>query len=181
MKATCAVCLFLFAQQALAMDACDELIPSSLKGALAKILPDFRTPLASDNLEKDIEWYLKEGKSGCLGVASGDFDGDGKKDSLLGLTALRGSGRLVVVALARGNRWQFKTLGRFPGERHRLYVEAGESGVYRRSKALDGPMQPGELEVMSCPNSAAIFGTLESSGVAHCYVHRRWRHTWISD
>jgi hypothetical protein len=181
MKATCAVFLVLFAHQALATDACDKLISSSLKGALAKTFPDFRTPLATDNQEKDIEWYLREGKSGCLGVASGDFDGDGKNDFLLGLTALRGSGALVVVALARRTGWEFKTLGRLPEERFRLYVETGKAGVYRRSEALDGPLRPGEMEVMSCPSSAAIFGILESSGVAHCYVRRKWKHAWISD
>jgi hypothetical protein len=181
MKATFAALLVLSAHQALAADACDQLIPPSLKAALAKPFPDFRTPLATDNQEKDIDWYVREGKSPCLGVAGGDFDGDGKKDILLGLTALRGSGALVVVALARGNGWELKTLGRFPEERFRFYVETGKPGVYRRTEALDGPLGPNEMEVMSCPNSAAIFGTLESSGIAYCYLHRKWKHVWISD
>ena len=181
MKATLPVLLVLIAHQALAADACDELISSSLKAALARTFTDFRTPLATDNQVKDIDWHLKEGKSGCLGIASGDFDGDGKNDLLLGLTALRAPGALVVVALARRNGWQFKTLSRLPEERFRLYVETGKPGIYRRSRALDGPLQAGEMEVMSCPHSAAIFGTLESSGVANCYVHRKWKHVWISD
>ena len=105
MKAMVAVVLIFCAGHAHGVDSCKVQIRSSLAVALGKGFPKFRAPLAADNLAKDIELDLKEGRKGCLGVATADFDGDGVKDYLLGLTALKGSGALVVVALARGKNW----------------------------------------------------------------------------
>ncbi len=151
------------------------------KAALGKAFPKFRPPLATDNLAEDMEWDLKEGRKGCLGVATSDFDGDGTKDFLLGLTALKGSGALIVVALARGENWKLETLNEWPEGRIRLYVAADKPGVYRRTKALDGPLELGEIDPLTCSHSAAIFGATESSGVAYCYNNRIWQHVWISD
>jgi hypothetical protein len=149
--------------------------------ALDEAFPEFRAPLTTDNLAADIEWDLQQGKTGCLGVAIADFDGDGTRDLLLGLTALRGSGALIVVALARGDDWGLETLSEQPEGRRTLYVAAGVPGVYRRTEALGGPLGRGEADPLTCAHSAAIFGTIESSGVAYCRDGLAWRHVWISD
>lgn len=181
MRAITTAILILLAAPTLAADSCEVQIPLSLEVALGKAFPKFRAPLATDNLTEDIAWDLKEGRKGCLGVAIADFDGDGTKDLLLGLTALKGSGALIVVALARGKNWKFETLDEWPEGRNRLYVAVDKPGVYRRTEALDGPLEPGEIDPLRCPHSAAIFGATESSGVAYCYSNHRWQHVWISD
>ncbi|WP_168061579.1 hypothetical protein [Candidatus Manganitrophus noduliformans] len=56
MRVIIAAILILFAGPAFAADSCEAQIPSSLKVALAKAFPKFRPPLASDNLEEDIEF-----------------------------------------------------------------------------------------------------------------------------
>lgn len=181
MRAIIAAILILFSGPAYAADSCAAQIPSSLKVALAKAFPNFRAPLATDNLEEDIEFDLKKGGKGCLGVAVADFDGDGTKDILLGLTALKGSGALIVVALAPGKDWKLESLDEWPEGRISLYVKANTPGVYRRTKASDGPLEPGEVNPLTCPHSVAVFGATESSGVAYCYNNQRWQHVWISD
>jgi len=181
MRAITAAALTLFAGPALGADSCQVQIPASLKVALAKAFPKFRAPIATDNLAEDIEWDLKEGRNGCLGVAIADFDGDGARDLLLGLTALKGPGALIVVALARGKSWKLETLDEWSRDRNRLYVAADKPGVYRRTEALDGPLEPGEIDPLRCLHSAAMFGATESSGVAYCYNNHRWQHVWISD
>jgi len=181
MRAISTALLMLLGAPGIAADPCEVQIPSSLKVAVGKAFSKFRAPLSTDNLAEDIEWDLKEGRKGCLGVAIADFDGDGTKDFLLGLTALRGSGALVVVALARGKNWKLETLSEWPEGRDRLYVAVDKPGVYRRTEALDGPLEPGEIDPLRCLHSAAVFGATESSGVAYCYNNHRWQHVWVSD
>ena len=175
MRAISTAVLMLLGAPGIAADPCEVQIPSSLKVAVGKAFPNFRAPLSTDNLAEDIEWDLKEGRKGCLGVAIADFDGDGTKDFLLGLTALRGSGALVVVALARGKNWKLETLSEWPEGRDRLYVAVDKPGVYRRTEALDGPLEPGEIDPLRCLHSAAVFGATESSGVAYCYNNHMMR------
>jgi len=180
MKAMVAVVLIFCASHAHGVDSCKLQIPSSLAVALGKGFPKFRAPLSSDNLAENIELDMKEGGKGCLGVATADFDGDGVKDYLLGLTALRGSGALIVVALSRGKAWKLQALSEWPEDRDRLYVAVGKPGVYRRTEALHGSFEPGEVDPMTCRHSAATFGAIEASRVAYCYNNRIWQHVWIS-
>jgi len=163
-----AAVLMLTSGHALAADACAAQIPRSLKVAIAKSYPKFRLPVATDNMPEDIDWSLKNGGKGCLGVAKADFDGDGKTDFVLGLTALDGSGGTVVVALARGSGWKVETLRAWPQYRDRLYVGTDKPGEYERTEALDGPLEPGERERLKCKHSAVVFGATESTGVAYC-------------
>lgn len=58
-----------------AQDSCEAQIPQQLTLSLEKMFPGYRAPLAADNLAEDIEWNLKEGGNGCLGVAIADFAG----------------------------------------------------------------------------------------------------------
>jgi hypothetical protein len=162
-------------------DSCLALIPRSLENALNEAFPKFRAPLTTDNLSEDVEWELKQGRQGCMGLAIGDFDGDAANDRVLALTPLQGSGGLVVVALARGDTWKFHSLSEWRGPRETLYVSTAQRGIYERTESFDGPLEPGEVETLDCPRTVAIFGETASSGVAYCYNKDNWQHTWISD
>ena len=181
MRAIAIALLFLLSNVAAAQDSCDTQMPGSLREALSKAFPNFRAPLANDNLTEDIQWDLKEGGKGCLGLAIADFDGDGTNDVVAGLTPLQGAGGLIVVALARDQGWQLHKLGDWRGNRSTLYVSAGKWGSYARTEALDGPLEEGELDPLRCSHAAVIFGQIESSGVAYCYDGLQWQHVWISD
>jgi hypothetical protein len=173
--------LFLFATPALA-DACDDQIPATLQD-LIRQMQSVRAPEVLDNLGPDIESDIRAGGNGCLGVAVADFDGDGADDVLLRLTARVGQGAVIFVALTRlSGTWESAPLSVREDGRSQLYVRAGPPGVYRRARSLDGSFAEGEVESFSCPHAVAIFGTIESSAVAYCYIERgRWQHVWMSD
>lgn len=162
-------------------DSCQKQIPEQLSANLKQKFPEYRPPLASDNNPDDIEWSIKDGGTGCLGLAVADFDGDDIKDYLLDLTSHSAEGGLIVVALTRRHSWDFHTLYRSKDDRKRTYVAAEKPSTFYRSEALDGPLGDGELKSMKCQNSAVIFGTIESSGVAYCMVKGKWHYVWFSD
>jgi hypothetical protein len=162
-------------------DSCQDQIPAHLSTSIMQKFPGYRPPLATDNLSEDIDWNIKEGGKGCLGVAIADFDGDGSKDFLLGLTSLGSEGALVVVALTRGSSWNLHTLDRWKDGRARLYVTAEKPGSFNRTGSLDGPLEPGERKSINCTNWGALFGATESSGVVYCFTRGKWHHVWVSD
>ena len=164
-----------------AKDACLAQIPEQLNASLKQKYPGYRPPRTTDNLAEDIEWNIKDGGKGCLGVAVADFDGDGSKDFLLGLTSLSGEGALVIVAFSRGSAWDFHTLDSWKDGRVRLYVAAKKPGRFKRTESLDGPLEKGEKETMICTNWGALFGATESSGVVYCFAKGKWHHVWVSD
>jgi len=173
--------LFLLATPALA-DSCDEQIPASLKEFVRK-MGAVRAPEVPDNLGPDVDADIRQGGNGCLGVAVADFDGDGKDDVLMRLPQSVGQGAVIFLALARLNgTWQPEPLSARDDGSSQLFVKAGPPGVYRRARALDGPFAEGEVDSFNCPHAVAIFGTIESSAVAYCYIERRrWQHVWLSD
>ena len=181
MKALIAVLLLTTSLPAIAEDACRAQIPSSLTAAAQKAFPTFRLPVVTDSQAADVQQNLKEKGSSCLGVAEADFDGNGTKDFVIGLTALKGTRYVVVVALLRKNKWQFHKLDEQLDGRSSLYVSAEKPGTYLRTEALDGPLEPGEVSKLTCHNPVAVFGGIESSGVAYCYKRGKWPHVWISD
>lgn len=163
-------------------DSCDEQIPLSLKELVRQIGP-VRTPEVPDNLRPDVEADLRQGGNGCLGVAVADFDGDGKDDVLMRLPQIVGQGAVIFVALARLNgTWRPEHLSLRADGRSQLYVKAGRPGIYRRAGSLEGTFKEHEVDSFDCPHAVAIFGTIESSAVAYCYIERgHWQHVWISD
>ncbi len=148
---------------------------------MSKAFPKFRTPVVTDNLQKDNEYSLKHGGTGCITVAAGDFNGDEKTDYVLGLTERKGPGGLIVVALASGSSCHWKVLSEWKTDRMRLFVNTEKPGGYTRTLALDGPLGEGEVERLVCRNTLPVFGMTESTEVAYCYAAGKWLHVWVSD
>jgi hypothetical protein len=163
-------------------DACQAQIPRTLSNALATAFPGYRTPLEYDNAPEDIKYSQSHGGNGCLGVATADFTGDGKKDYLIGLTAVKGSKGLAVIAMPRKGGWNFqRIISGTEDARFRQYVDVVEPGRHDRAKAVTAPLGPGEKQSMECANWGALVGAVEATGIVYCYDHGRWSHVWVSD
>ncbi len=164
------------------VDHCRNIVPVDAIETIASILPAYRMPESSDNLVEDVEYNISRKGTGCPGIARGDFDGDGNQDYLIGLSSITGSGTAIVVALSHKPGWTVERLDEWPEGRSSLYVDTGDPGTYGRTEALDGPPEEmGEVMTLTCEHNAAIFGTIESSGVAYCLQQSQWLHVWISD
>jgi hypothetical protein len=163
-------------------DVCQALIPRSLSKALAAAFPGYRTPIEFDNAPEDMKYNQSHGGTGCLGVATADFTGDGKKDYLIGLTSVKGVGGLAVIALPRKGGWNFQKITTWAEDaRYRQYVEVVKPGRYQRAKGLSAPLAPGEKQAMDCANWGALVGAIQQTGIVYCYDHGRWSHVWVSD
>ena len=175
-----AILLILVAAPVFANDLCVSQLPGTLKAAISNAYPSYRLPLVTDNLAEDVAWSKKRTGSSCLGVAKGDFAGNGTEGWVLGLTQKRGNGALVVVALLLKGKWQLHKLVSWLDSRSRLYVAAYKPGTY--DSVLDGePSEEGEVDHLACKHDVAVYGETESTGVAYCYSRGTWRHTWFSD
>src|SRR5262245_33284306 len=113
---------------AAAEDACRAQLPASLVSALKRDFPTAQLPLVSDNLAEDIEFRKSQGGDGCLGVATGDFDGNGEKDFAVGLTPPGSGAPIVVVALRHSESWTLHRINSWVDHRNRLYVDVMRPG-----------------------------------------------------
>ncbi len=162
-------------------DSCQAQIPRSLSDVLAKTFPGYRAPLEYDNAPDDIAKNRSESGTGCLGVGIADFTGEEKKQYVLGLTALKGSGGLAVIALPRKGGWHFQKIRSGSEDaRFRQFVEVVEPGRYQRSKSDRAALGPDERPLLDCPNSGARVGILGVSSVVYCFIDGRWLHVRIS-
>jgi hypothetical protein len=162
-------------------DACNALVPSGLKAVLLSRFAGYRLPRESDNLPEDIKYNREHAGSGCLGVETADFDGDGRADYLVAMTSNDGRGAVVTVAMARGATWRIYKLDVWKDDRLRLYVSSGPAGTYDDVGETDGPLEKGAEEHLTCSHPVAVFGATESTGVAYCFKNGNWKHVWISD
>lgn len=163
-----------------ATDACRSALPDSLVAALTRQFPDYRAPLAADNLPEDVAFNLKEGHSGCLGVASADLDGDGVADFVIGLTPLEGLRPRVALALARGGQWVFHVIETQVAARARLYVDVVPPGTYERAESLGPPHATDDRRQLSCRWSGAIIGATRATGVIYCLERGAWWHVAVA-
>jgi hypothetical protein len=162
-------------------DACQAQIPRSLSTALARAFPGYRTPLEYDNLPEDIKRQPTYGRTRCLGVATADFTGEGKKDYLIGLTAVKGSNGLAVIAFPKKGGWYFRKITSGTEDaRYQQYVDVVEPGRHERAKAATAPLAPGEKQSMDCPNWGALVGAVGSTGIVYCYDRGLWSHVRLS-
>jgi len=157
-----------------AADACRSAMPESLVAAAASQFPDYRAPLATDNLPGDVAFDRKQGRSGCLGVAAADLDGDGVADYVIGLVPLAGLRPRVAIALARGGQWVFHVIESEVGTRARLYVDVVPPGTYQRAESLGPPHADDDRRQLSCRWSGAIVGAARATGIVYCLERGSW-------
>jgi hypothetical protein len=163
-------------------DACRALIPRSLSNAVAHAFPGYRTPLEFDNAPEDTKANVAQGGTGCLGVATADFTGEGMKDYVLGLASFKGSKGLAVIAFPRRGGWDFHRItSGVEDARYRQYVGVAAPGPYRRTQAVTAPLGPDEKPSIDCPHSAAVAGTVEGAKIVYCYDRGRWSYVRVSD
>jgi hypothetical protein len=164
-------------------DQCTGLAPAGAVAAAGRAFPQFRAPHADDNTADDIASALSRHGSGCLGIARGDLDGDGKGDFVIALSARDGSGAaMVVAALRRGAGWRVERLEAWPDGRGRLFVDVLPAGRFSRTRALAGErLEPGEVPALRCPHAVAVVGAVESSAAVHCRRGAAWRFVRMSD
>ncbi|HYA76609.1 MAG TPA: hypothetical protein VED83_06840 [Burkholderiaceae bacterium] len=183
MRSAAAVFFYAFTSLALAQghaDSCQAQIPRSLADALAKTFPGYRAPLEYDNAPEDASKNRTQGGSGCLGVGVGDFTGEGKKEYVIGLTALKGSGGLAVVALPRKGGWRFQKIRSGTEEaRFRQFVEVVEPGHFERAKTRRAPLGTDEARALDCPNAGVRVGALDTTAIVYCFVAGRWQHVIV--
>ncbi len=149
---------------------CDRKVPPSLIMALKERFVGFRPGRLTDQTEDTTQFNRRAGGNGCVTVAEGDYDGDGKRDFVVLLTNPRSGAVRLVVALRRGSSWVIHELPNWCGPISRCYVETAKPGVFRRAESLDTPLaSPDELDRIESRTESVLSGTIESNGIAHVY------------
>jgi len=163
-------------------DSCEMQIPRSLANALERAFPGFREPLEYDNAPEDIAANKFHDGFGCLGVATGDFTGEGKKDYVIGMTAVKGGGGLAVIVLPKKGGWQFRKI-QIWGKHRRVsqYVDVVPPGRYARGESATGPLEKDERTSLTCANSGVKIGTVEATASIYCFVEGSLLHVLVSD
>src|ERR1700733_12231690 len=153
-------------------DACRAQLPKSLVLALGRTYPGFDLPLLTDNQQFDIEFNRRHGGLGCLGVATGDFDGNGKPEFALALKARNKPDAVVVVAILDRSDWSFQKIYS-SADRNRLYVAVVPAGSYDNAPNVSGePTLQRQHEALQCPHSGILTGATQAPGIVFCLVPR---------
>lgn len=179
--------VFEAAQPASKTDFCASLMPEDLTSLVLARFPHARLPQSSEWTKDDVDYNIKSGGTGCLGIIRGDFDGDKQNDFafLLASTKKKGDILLMVARHQRGNQWMIEQLRNWTDSPiRRLYIEASRPRHYERAKSLEGTLsEPGELEKFDSKFAGVVSGNIESSGVAYFFdgKNENWVHVWISD
>ncbi len=161
-------------------DACAATLPKSLKSFASRQLAGYRLPKQSDNSEEDIQQHLQHGGNGCLGVATGDFDGDGKKD--VAFLATSKVDVWLIVAFHKSRGWHINRVYNMGGAelRGRLYVDRVPPGTYDDIGLAEKP-ELGQVETFTSKTDVILTGMTEATGIAFWKAPKGWVHVWISD
>ena len=165
-----------------AADRCRPLVPPSLAKEIATTYPGHRLPRGNDQDTYNVQYNLEHGGSGCLGVATGDFDGDKRRDVALLLTAKDRPEGLLVVALRRGTKWLLELVETVEAAIRTQYVDTVGPGEYGPGP-LWGESQPlpNEMKVIKSSTEGVVTGTLESTGLYYFRLNDKWRFVWTHD
>jgi len=182
-----AVALASLLTQASTPDACRDRVPATLHAAIARSHPGSRLVRESDYDAEDIasERQYHNG-SACLGVASADVNGDGRKDFAF-LIAANERDTLFVAALATAEgRWKLSTLTKLTGTPRGYFVNRLDAGKYVDLFVGDDAPdewrpEPGRVRRYTSRTAGFITGGIESSGIAFFFNGTRWVHVWLSD
>ena len=165
-------------------DACAKKLPSTLIDQLKARFPHHRVPVSSDNEPWAVSSDRRSGGDGCLGIAKGDFDGDGTIDFVVLLSPLADTISPLIVARGDSQTYRLDSLQVSTGPRRIFYVSALAPGRYKRTNILSDDsvaLEPGEVAVFESSRPGLVTGALEDGSVAFFYDGRRWVHVWLSD
>jgi len=164
------------------VDRCQPLVPPGLAKQIATTYPGHRLPRGGDQDSYNVQYNLEHGGSGCLGVATGDFDGDKRRDVALLLTAKGKQEGLVVAALRRGTQWLLELVETVEDSTNRQYVGSVEPGEYGPGPfSGESPPEPNEMETIKSSTEGVATGMLESTARYYFRLNGKWRFVWISD
>jgi hypothetical protein len=157
-----------------AADACLAQAPAALVARLEGAFPGWRLPIEGDNVAEDVAAARARGHSGCLGIARGDYDGDGRDDRAVMLVAGDGEGWQVVVGLRRPSGWKLEKLAHAGAKfgRRGMYLETGRAGHYTEQGSYED--DPPWLHGMSCGREVVLWGGVERSEYVACRARGRW-------
>jgi hypothetical protein len=165
-----------------AVDRCQPLVPPGLAKQIATTYPGHRLPRGNDQDTYNVRYNLKHGGSGCLGVATGDFDGDKTRDIALMLTAKGKPGGLLVVALRRGTHWLLELVEPVEDPISNQYVGSVKPGKYGPGPFWgESPPGPSEMETIESSTEGVVTGMLESTARYYFRLEGKWRFVWVSD
>jgi hypothetical protein len=156
-------------------DACTGLVPPALK----QKFPDFRLPRQSDYDQNNF-FDSEDGGTGCLGVATGSYFGDGVQSYAIILASTAKSHSILVVGRPVSSEWSAYVLrdwGDAPVGR--TSVNTLNPGGLQPTETLDGhKREPGEVEQFSSNHQSIATETLASSNVVFFYNYngKRWVH-----
>jgi hypothetical protein len=172
-----------FILSAQAADSCSNLIPSSLSSVIDKTYSGYRLPHQSDYDEYNVDYNLKNGGNGCLGIAKGHYIKKNVESYALNITSDLKKNTLMIVATKNQKSWKLEIVQDWEDEPiGRMYVETEKPGTYERTEALDGPIsEAGERMKVTSKLEGIVAGGIESSGAVFFYVGKKWVHVWISD
>jgi hypothetical protein len=165
-------------------DACANKLPPNLIDQLKARFPHHRVPVSSDNEAWAVESDRRSGGDGCLGIAKGDFDGDGTIDFAVLLSPSGDTTSPLIVARGDSQAYRLDSLDVSTGPRRIYYVSALVPGRYQRTEILSDDsvaLEPGELAVFESKRPGIVTGALEDGAVAYFYNGQRWVHVWLSD
>ncbi len=164
-------------------DSCAAAIPDGLRIAVARQFPGYRLPKESDNLPEDIQYNRDHEGGGCLGVAAGDFSGNGRGDFAFLLMSKRDV--WLTVAVRGSSSWQVEKVWNAgkPSLRTRLYVDKEPPGKYDDviQSESDAAPEPGQVDSFTSKSDVVVTGTIESTEIAFFKGPKGWIHVWISD
>jgi hypothetical protein len=170
------------------INACAQLIPSSLQSTIARAYPGSRLVRESDYAADDIasELQYRHGNR-CLGAATADVNGDGRNDFMFLIAAKNGDALVIAAVSMADGHWRLATVETFKHSSPRGYfVNTLPPDKYTDMFASDDAPddwspEPRRLRHYASRRPGFVAGRLESTAVAHFYTGTRWVHLWLSD
>jgi hypothetical protein len=156
------------------------MLPNDLQLLVVRRFSEYRLPKQSDNLPEDIGYHVAHGGNGCLGVATGDFNGDSQKDFAFLITSSKDV--WLVVAFRRPGGWRIDKVWQAgeASDRLRQYVNVAPPGKYDDLGLADKP-EPGQIDTFTSKVDVVVTGATESTAIAFWKGRKGWVHVWLSD
>lgn len=165
-------------------DACNSVLPFSLKKAIKTQYPKYRIARSSDYSKEELIMQFEDKPNPCPAVASADADGDGTSDYALFIADAYQHTLLIAARNMGGKKWLLYELQDFTKEKiGSSYVEQIKAGAYEDLYANSPEYidRKGMLRKYTSSRPGFIAGTIGSSGVAYFFSGNHWVHLCIFD